>query len=121
MDKKVCSAAFYIYCKTTKQRCKGAAAEHSTNADNYRAEILGGILIQVVLIAASQKRPSPYRLAVVECDNNGVVTHGNSPGQGLKERQAQEDALRIFKQLITDHPFEVSYKWVKAHQDDMKN
>ena len=26
-----------------------------------------------------------------------------------------------FKQLITDHPFEVSYKWVKAHQNDVKN
>ena len=31
------------------------------------------------------------------------------------------DALRSFKQLIMDHPFEVSYEWVKAHQDDVKN
>ena len=31
------------------------------------------------------------------------------------------DALRSFKQLIMDHPFEVSYKWVKAHQDYIKN
>ena len=59
VTKKVCSAAFYIYCKTTKQRCRGAAAEHSTNANNYRAEILGGIMIQLVLIAASQQRLSP--------------------------------------------------------------
>ena len=29
--------------------------------------------------------------------------------------------MRSFKQLITDHPFKVSYKWVKAHQDDAKN
>ena len=78
-------------------------------------------MIQLVLIAASQQRLSPYCLAVVECDNNKVVTHGNSPGRGLKEKQAQAEALRSFKKLITDHPFEVSYKWVKAHLDDVKN
>ena len=52
VSKKVFLAAFYINYNTTKQRCKGAAVEHSTNADNYRAEILGGILIQLVLRAA---------------------------------------------------------------------
>ena len=36
-------------------------------------------------------------------------------------KQAQADALRSFKQILMDHPFNVSYKWVKAHQDDVKN
>ena len=29
--------------------------------------------------------------------------------------------MRSSKQLITYHPFEVLYKWVKAQQDDVKN
>ena len=57
----------------------------------------------------------------MECDNNRVVTHGDSPVRGIKEKQVQTDALRSFKQLIMNHPFRVAYRRVKAHQDDVKN
>ena len=110
-----------LYCRTTKKRCKGAAAEQSQSADNYREEILGRILVQLVLRAASQRRILPYCPVVVECDNRGVVNHGNTPTRALKVKEAQADALRSFKQILIDHPCNVSYEWVKAHQDDVKN
>ena len=50
----VCSAAFMIYCQRTKQKAKGVVAEKSRDADNYRGEILGGLIVQLVLRAASQ-------------------------------------------------------------------
>ena len=40
----VCSAAFMIRCNATGLRAKGLVAEWSESADNYRAEILGGIM-----------------------------------------------------------------------------
>ena len=40
---EACSAAFYIYYKYTKNVTKGSIAEHSSSANNYCAEILGGI------------------------------------------------------------------------------
>ena len=119
--KDVCSAAFIIYCTVTRQRCKGAIAERVKSADNYRGEILGGILVQLVLRAATQGRAVPLRPARVGCDNNGVVQHGNESRRGLKEKQAQADVLRSFKQLINDQRFEVVYYWVASHQDDIKN
>ena len=42
VEKDVCSTAFMLYCRITKNRCKGAAAERSQLAYNYQAEILRG-------------------------------------------------------------------------------
>ena len=110
LDKQVSSAAFYIYCRISKLRCKGSVAEWSSQADNYRAEILGGIMVQLVLRAATQSRLSaPYRPVVIECDNAGVVSHGNTPRRGLKEKQVHADALRYLKQLISESPADSNY------------
>ena len=76
VGKDVCSAAFVIYNKVTKQRCKGSVVEKSKDADNYRPEILGGVVGQLVLRAASQHHTSPYREARAESDNFGIVNHG---------------------------------------------
>ena len=38
---EVCSAAFYIYRRHTKNVAKGSIAESSSSADKYRAEMLG--------------------------------------------------------------------------------
>ena len=116
----VCSAAFYIYCRHTKNVAKGSVAEHSSSADNYRAEILGGILVQLVLRAASRRLSSPYMTPTVHCDNMGVVKHGNTPNCPLPAKQAQSDALRSYKQLIRDNPFPCKYEWVEGHSYERK-
>ena len=89
VDKKVCSAGYMFYCRNSKKRAKGAVVERSDEADNYRAELLGGLIVQLVLRAAAQTRASPYRPASIECDNKGVVLHGNAAKRPLKEKQAQ--------------------------------
>jgi len=52
LDTNVCSAATVLYCTFTKRRCSCCVAERSEAADNYRAEILGGIITQLILKAA---------------------------------------------------------------------
>ena len=118
--KNVSAAAFVIYCTSTKNRCKGAVAECVQGADNYRGEILGGILVQLVLRAATHGQNGHFPGVVIGCDNSGVVRHGNDPKRGLKEKQVHADALRSLKQLISDQVFGVTYTWVPSHQDDVK-
>ena len=121
VDKTVCSAGYMIYCVATKQKCKGAVAERSNSADNYRAEILGGLVVQLILRAAtSNSLDSSFQPVQIDCDNLGVVRHGNSPTRALKEKQAQADILRCFKQLVTEQPLDVNFHWVPSHQDDHK-
>ena len=121
VNPQVCSAAFMIRCSNTGLRAKGTVEEWSESADNYRAEILGGIMTQLVLKAASQDPRLHYKAVTVDCDNRGVVLHGKSPQRPLKEKQVKADVLRVFKRVINEHQFVVKMEWVPSHQDDTKS
>ena len=75
-------------------------------------------MVQLVLRAASQNHACPYATTRTDCDNRGVVQHGNTPKRAQQAKQAQADVLRRLKQQITHYPFLVDYQWVPAHQDD---
>ena len=121
VEPNACSAAYMIRCNATGLRAKGSVAEWSESADNYRAEILGGIMTQLVLRAASCDPTLAFKEVTVDCDNKGVVLHGNSAWRPLKEKQAQADVLRCFKQLINEQHAEIKMEWVPSHQDDEKS
>jgi len=116
----VCSAAYMLYCTDTGNQAKGTVVEWSDSADNYRGEILGGIMAQLVLRAASRVLGHDYPVTAVDCDNQGVVIHGNSPTRSLKEKQPQADVLGVFKRLVMEQPFQVNYCWVQSHTDRAK-
>ena len=77
-------------------------------------------MTQLVLKAASGDPAVAFKEVIVDCDNKGVVLHGNSPRRPLKEKQAQADGLRCFKQLINEQRAEIKMEWVPSHQDDEK-
>ena len=121
VERNACEAAFMIYCTATESRAKGAAVEYSMDADNYHAEILGGLLVQLVLRVASSDPSIAFGTQRTDCDNDGVVKHGNSATRQLKENQAQADILRCFKQLVSSNNFVTDYQWVASHQDDERS
>ena len=53
VSKTVCLAAFMIFDTHTDNQVKGVVVERSDNADNYQAKILGGLMVQLFLRAAS--------------------------------------------------------------------
>ena len=117
---EACSAAIYIYCQHTKKRAKGCIVEHTPDADNYRAELLGGLMTQLVLRAASSRKSSPYKDATIFCDNQGVLSHGNAPWAPLPEKQPQADVIRSLKQITRENPFSTSWEWVEGHSVEKK-
>jgi hypothetical protein len=122
--KEICtsisSAATMIYCSSAKKRCKCTWAEKSDSAGSYRGEILGGIMTQLILKAAATGYTGKIPCVKVDCDNNGVVSHGNTPNTPLSTNQTQADLLRVFKNLVSRQSFSVKYKYVQSHADDSK-
>ena len=116
----ISSAAIMIYCKKTRKVCKCTIAEQSQSAGSYRGEILGGIVTQLILHAAVQGRMGPYPLTFEDCNNDGVVKHGNKPFRPLSSTQTNADVLQIMKRLILDHPFSLKFLYVASHSDDTK-
>ncbi len=82
------------------KRCKCTWAEKSESAGSYRGEILGGIMTQLILRAAAIGYKGKIPRVGADCDNNGVVTHGNTPHIPLTANQTQADLLRVYKNLI---------------------
>ncbi len=111
----ISSEATMIYCTKTRARCKCTWAEQSDSAGAYCGEILGGIMLQLILQAAAASYQGSIPLVGADCNNNGVVIHGNSPNTLLSTNQTQADLLRVFKNLVAMQKFPVKYKYVQSH------
>jgi hypothetical protein len=116
----ISSAATMIYCTNVKVRCKCTWAEMSTSAGPYRGKILGGVMTQLILHATAASYHGTIPPVVVDCDNNGVVIHGNNSIQPLTSNQSQADLLRTFKNLVSSQTFQVQYNDVASHADNRK-
>lgn len=66
------------------------------SADNYRAELLGAIVLQLLIkTACDGKYVSPTMRPLIGCDKNeGVVYHGKHPWRPIAAKQLQADLLR---------------------------
>jgi hypothetical protein len=116
----VCSCAAMVECSVTGRRASLSWVEKSDrlSADNYRAEILGGIALQMLVsVACDMKYISPSMKPHFGCDNNGVVYHGNHPHRPLPAKQAQADVLRYYRQLVQSAPFKCKMYHVHGHLD----
>ena len=119
LDPAVCSAAGLLLCRSTGKVATISVAEQSNikTASNYRAEILGGLMVTLILQAATTDRSIQYSSVEVFCDNIGVVRHGNDSGGRLKEGQAQLDVLRALKLTVSSLPCTVRFSHVYGHAD----
>ena len=121
LDRSVCSAGLVIYCTRARRVATVTCAERTDpdTAGNYRGELLGGLLLCLLLTAASRLIDSPICPCIeVACDNMGVVSHGKNRTRPLKEAQKQADIIRCFRTLLAKCTIPVSYVHVYGHQDD---
>jgi hypothetical protein len=116
----VCACAAIIECQRTGKRASVTWSEKSDlfSADNYRAEILGGISLQLIIRAACDgKYVTPSARPQIGCDNKGVVHHGSHPWRPLMANQSQADALRYYRELVRTCPFKCKFYHVHGHLD----
>jgi hypothetical protein len=77
----ICSCAVVIHCQHTGYYADMIYMERSSkaSADNYRAEILGGVGAQLLVKAAATGRHvAGAHTPGYSCNNLGVVIHGNN-------------------------------------------
>jgi hypothetical protein len=101
--------------------CKCTIAKYSESASSYSGKILGAIITQLILSAAVKGQMGPYQVITEDCDNNGVVLHGNTHSRPLSASQKQSDVLQVVKKLISRQPFVIKFLYVQSHTDDIKD
>ncbi len=117
----ISAAAVMILCVVAGSICKCTIAEYSASASSYRGEILGAIITQIILWAAVARKMGPYPIMTEDCNNNGVILHGNSPYRPLSGTLTQADVLCMMKPLITRQPFIIKFRYVASHSDERKD
>jgi hypothetical protein len=78
-------------------------------------------MTQLILKVAATGYKGKILSIGADCDNNGIVTHGNTPHIPLPTNQTHTNLLRIFKNLVSSQTFTVKYTYVQSHADDSKN
>ncbi len=109
-----------IYCTQRGSVCKCTIAEKSEAAGSYRGKILGAIIVQLILRAAVQGKMGPYPIILEDCDNLGVLQHGNTPYRLLSTTQMHADLLRVLKRYIVKQPFLLKFLHTASHADETK-
>jgi hypothetical protein len=115
-----CSCAAMIRCRQSGRCATVTWVEKSDrfSADNYRAELLGGIALQLLIhVACEGKYISPSMKPRIGCDNKGVVFHGKHPWRPIVATQTQGDLLRLYKMLVRTNPVRCSFYHVHGHLD----
>jgi hypothetical protein len=100
----ICSCAVVLHCMDTGYYADLTWVERSSKAraDNYRAEIFGGVGAQLLVKAAvTGRHVAGSHIPHYGCDNMGIVIHGNHCRRPMLEKQAQADILRLFKSLMS--------------------
>jgi hypothetical protein len=115
------SATIIIHCITTGSLYKCTIAENTLYAGSYHSKILGIILTQLILIAAVQGRMGPYPVVIEDCNNKGVIKHGNTPYWPITTTQTQSDVLHVMKQYVIAQSFKLKFSYVASHCDDSKS
>ena len=77
-------------------------------------------MTQMILRAAATGYKGKIPRVGADCDNMGIVTHGNMPHIPLSANPTQADLLRVFKKLVLIQSFTVKYKFVRSHADNSK-
>jgi hypothetical protein len=115
-----------IYCTITtiatiaKATCKLTWAKHLSSFGLYHGEILGGVMMQLILNATESAHHKTIPPVLMDCNNNGVVSHGNAPFHSLPTNQFQADVHHAFKHLVSVQPFHVIFKYVQSQANDTK-
>jgi hypothetical protein len=116
----LCSAGVIIYCQHTSQWLKTSIVEQSEATSNYRGELLGAVMALLIIRAATTGVTNLQPCMTLFCDNNGVLSHGNSPRTSLPKKQQQADLIWFLKYLSTSRICPILWKWVEGHAVEWK-
>jgi hypothetical protein len=118
-----CAAATLFLCKTSGKMAMITYCEKTEKdvASNYRAELIGGVIVTLVFRILSKLVPHQEKHTnKIHRDNMSVVAHGNGLFWSLPERQVQADLIILLRHNIIQSHLQITYCHVYGHLDNHK-
>jgi hypothetical protein len=119
MHPELCSAAFILECSVTGGRMIGSFPELSPDACAFQGEMLGLLAIHLLLLAIHKLHPDLGGQVALYSDCLGALGKvADLPQLRLPSSTKHADILKIMMIHCQQFSFDVSYRHVRAHQDD---
>jgi hypothetical protein len=119
MHPELCSAAFILECSQTGGRMIGTFPELSSDACAYRGEMLGLLALHLILLAVNKLHTDLDGQVALYSDCLGALTRvATIPQSRIPSSTRHSDILKIIMIHCQAFPFDISYRHVRAHQDD---
>ena len=115
----ICSAAIIMECSASQEKLSFSTIDATPSANAFRGELIGLMAIHLILHGIHKSRPSLTGKVQIYSDCTGALhTVTSLPNSGIPPKWKHADILKILSIYGRDHPFSLTYKHVKAHQDD---
>jgi hypothetical protein len=115
----ISGAGWVLVCTDCKQMINGCFYENSPKASSYRGELLGLTAIHHLVAYTLDYYEQPTASGSMHCDNKGALHQASMKRRRVRNNCKHADLLRNLRFIKGKYNFDVSYEYVKAHQDDV--
>jgi ribonuclease HI len=108
-----------IACQKSGKMIKGSFYEFSSNASSYRGELLGLVAIHTLILHVCRFYQPTSACGKIICDSKSALYKSSQKGQHrIRQGVPQADLFRALRLIHQEMPgANLTYKWVKSHQD----
>jgi hypothetical protein len=115
----ISGAGWILVCTSSRQMIRGSFFEDSPKASSYRGELLGLTAIHHLVSFALEFYELSTASGTMHCDNKGALHQASLNRRRVRNNSKHADLLRNLRYIKGKYNFDVTYNYVKAHQDDV--
>jgi hypothetical protein len=115
----ISGAGWVLVCTSSRQMIRGCFFEDSPKASSYRGELLGLTAIHHLVAYALEFYDHSTASGTMHCDNKGALHQASLKRCRVRNNSKHADLLRNLRYIKGKFKFDVTYHYVKAHQDDV--
>ena len=120
-DPVLCGTGWAVVCCQSRKQLRGSFFERSPMASSYQGELLGMVAIHALITTVGSYYSLRDYRGSIHCDNQGALGNkARSHGRQVKSSTKQADLVRVLRAMKQGVFFNLQYKYVKSHQDDVR-
>ena len=114
----VCGAGWIIACRRCKRTLSGSFSEWSSSANAYRGELLGLVALHTLLLQMCRYYNLTKAKGKITCDSKSALMESGQRRRRIRPGAPQGDIFLTLRSIHQEIPWaDITYEWVKSHQD----
>ncbi len=114
----VCGAGWVITCRKSRKILSGSFCEFSSSANAYQGEMLGLVALHTLVFQVCRYYHLLSAKGKIICDSKSALKESSQRRRQIQPGVTQGDIFLTLHSIHQEMPgTDLTYKWVKSHQD----